>query len=390
MSRTGLATRAANPFSVRVANDSLTTRSDKIYEDLEERVLGAIRATAPERDLKVITEALDTLRTRTQDERFESAHFGEVLMLKMDQLVINVDNQRDVDWDHVAYIIANFDPRIVQVINVIRLRDGTYSIPEGQHTAVALFILLKKGMLPADFEVACKVVDYRLAVPGSVLTGEGFGNLLFRIINHKGRKGVEPFYLHRSRVSGVRLYNSELQEDVHSEQIQQVLENNSMFPAPAVSARGHGATPGMVTYINGLNAISEHDTAQFDASIADLDWALRCHSQEYGHEKGVDGGFILAFGRYAKLARKLKIRITGEHRQELLDFFREKYGSPRKFHAECKKRLKNFQRKHMLNESWSDTALLSILILDFAKYCDDRGLTYPVLIDPNLNKYTDI
>lgn len=386
MSRTSLATRAANPFSVRTANNSLTTRSDKIYEDLAQRV----HVTKSGHPKKVIDEALGILRARTQDERFELVHFGEVLMLKMDQLVINIDNQRDVDWDHVAYIIANFDPRIVQVINVIRLKDGTYSIPEGQHTAVALFILSMTGMLPEDFEVACKVVDYRLTVPGSVLTGEGFGNLLFRIINHKGRKGVEPFYLHRSRVSGVRLYNSELQEDVHSEQIQQVLENNSMFPAPAVSARGHGATPGMVTYINGLNAVSEHDTAQFDASIDDLDWALRCHSQEYGHEKGVDGGFILAFGRYAKLARKTKIRITGEHRQELLDFFREKYGSPRKFHAECKKRLKNFQRKHMLNESWSDTALLSILILDFAKYCEDRGLTYPVLNDPNLNKYTDI
>ena len=386
MSRTELAQRAANPFSVRVANNSLTTRSEKIYEDLQERT----EATSSGKTKDVIDNALGILRARTNNEKYELVHFGEVLMLKMDELVINIDNQRDIDWDHVSYIIEYFDPRIVQVINVVRLKNGKYSIPEGQHTAVALFILLENGMLPDDFEVACKVVDYRLQVPGSPLTGEGFGNLLFRVINHKGRKGVDPFYMHRSRVNGVRLYMSELQEDIHSEKIQQVLESNSMFPAPAVNARGHGATPGMVTYISGLNGISEHDTANFDVGIDDLDWALRCHSQEYAHAKGVDGGFILAFGRYAKLARKTKVRISAEHRQVLLDFFREKYGSPKKFHNTCKTRLKNFQKRYQLNETWSDSALLSILILDFANYCEKTGQTFPILNDPNINKYQDI
>lgn len=389
MSITELQARAAtNPFAVKIANSTLTTAAADVYEDLETRTAVAFKPNRKER--KAIESAVAKLKKRTKGANFSKEHFGEIMMVPIKDIVINIDNQRDVDWDHVAYIIENFDPRIVQVVNCIRLRDGRYSVPEGQHTVVALYILIQMGMISEDDVVACKVIDEDMMVPGSPVKGEGFGNLLFRIINYKGRKAIEPYYMHRSRVNGVRLYDSVLREDVQAEQIQNVVDDNSMFCRPAIEARGQGATPGMITYINGLYIISEHETDQFDVAIDDLDWALGCHSEKFGNQKGVDGGFILAFGRYAKLARKTKVNISSSHRAEMLEFFQNTYGSPSKFHKECKKRLKSFQRKYQLIESWSDTCLLSILIMDFDAWCTQRGLSYPMLNDLNLNKFKDI
>ena len=146
----------------------------------------------------------------------------------------------------------------------------------------------------------------------------------------------------------------------------------------------------MIFNKNCLTAMKEMSDNQFDLAIEDLGWALGCHAEKFNRQKGVEGGFILAFGRYAKLARKTKVNISATHRAALLDFIQETYGSPAKFHKECKKRLKNFQRKYDLKESWQDASLLSVMIMDFDKYCTQKGESYPILNDLNLNKYKGI
>jgi hypothetical protein len=210
------------------------------------------------------------------------------------------------------------------------------------------------------------------------------------LINYKGRKAVEPYYMHKSRVSGVRNYDSELVEDLHAERIQTVVENNNMFTRPAIDARGQGAKPGMVTYITGLNKISEMETENFDAAITDLEFALSLHDRNFANEKGVDGGFILALGRYHKLARKKDISITREWQDALMQFFKETYASPSKFHKQAKSRLEKFNKANDLPGGWSDNCLLSILILDFYAYCDSNDLNYPPLPDQHINKYNGI
>jgi hypothetical protein len=378
--------RKTNPFSISKLENALDKQRGKdLYEDLEAR----IDPTKTPPTKKVITDALNALKQRVQGT-YKTSDFGTIEYVPFGMLDINIDNQRDVDWDHVAHIIETFDPRAVQVVNAIKLVSGRYSIPEGQHTAVALYILYKAGMIEKDFAVPCKVVDALATVPGSDTKGEAFGNFLFRLINYKGRKAVEPYYMHKSRVSGVRNYDSELVEDLHAERIQTVVENNNMFTRPAIDARGQGAKPGMVTYITGLNKISEMETENFDAAITDLEFALSLHDRNFANEKGVDGGFILALGRYHKLARKKDISITREWQDALMQFFKETYASPSKFHKQAKSRLEKFNKANDLPGGWSDNCLLSILILDFYAYCDANDLNYPPLPDQHINKYNGI
>ena len=375
-----------NPFSVsKIENLIERQRGKDLYEDLETRIDPT--KTPPKQ--KLITDAINALRSRVNGT-YTIKDFGSIEFVAFELLDINIDNQRDVDWDHVAHIIETFDPRAVQVVNSIKLPNGRYSIPEGQHTAVALYILWKAGMIEKDFTVACKVVDSLAVVPGSNVKGEAFGNFLFRLINYKGRKAVEPYYMHKSRVSGVRNYGSTLTEDLHAERIQSVVEQSNMYTRPAVEARGQGAKPGMVTYISGLNKIAEMESDNFDVAINDLEFALSLHNQYFANEKGVDGGFILALGRYAKLARKSKTTITREWQDALMQFFKTTYASPSKFHKAAKNRLEKFNRSHDLPGGWSDNCLLSILILDFYAYCDANDLDFPILPDQHINKYNGI
>ncbi|MDB4330936.1 hypothetical protein N9993_00130 [bacterium] len=375
-----------NPFSVAKIQNLMERSQDKdLYEDLATRT----NPTKTPPTQKLITDAINALRSRVNGT-YTVKDFGGIEFVAFELLDINVDNQRDVDWDHVAHIIESFDPRAVQVVNSIKLPNGRYSIPEGQHTAVALYILWMAGMIEKDFKVACKVVDALAVVPGSDTKGEAFGNFLFRLINYKGRKAVEPYFMHKSRVSGVRNYGSTLTEDLHAERIQSVVEQSNMYTRPAVEARGQGAKPGMVTYISGLNKISEMESENFDVAINDLEFALSLHNQYFANEKGVDGGFILALGRYAKLARKSKTTITREWQDALMQFFKTTYASPSKFHKQAKNRLEKFNRSHDLPGGWSDNCLLSILILDFYAYCDANDLDFPILPDQHINKYNGI
>jgi hypothetical protein len=380
---------ARNPFGIstsKIENELDKYLAKDHYEDLETRT-----KIMSEQTKQKIDDAIQSLRTRLKDcGVLVKDNFGILEWIPFHLLDINTDNQRDVDWEHVAHIIRTFDPRAVQVVNVIRLPNGRYSIPEGQHTAVVLYILWLAGIIEKDFLVQCKVIDSLAVVPGSDIKGEAFGNYLFRVINHKGRKAVAEYYMHKSRVSGVRNYGSTLLEDIHAEHIQTIVEKNNMYTRPAAEGSKKRAKPGMITYITGLNSIAELESLNFNISINDLDFALGLHDRYFANEKGVDGGFILALGRYGKLARKNKITITREWQDALMKFFKETYASPSKFHNSAKKRLKKFNTTHDLPGGWSDNCLLSILILDFYKWCDANNVNYPALPDKHINKFQGI
>ena len=339
--------RGANPFApiVKQQNQKLTPRRN-VYQSIDDRVNSTFFGKT------YADKAVEILKERLGDQKYRPEHFGRLELVPLDLIDINVDIQRDLEMLHIANnIICRFDPRIVQPVNVTYIKaTGRYSAWDGQQSSASLKIIHDAGLIEGDFAVQCKVFDDDLEVPGSALKGEAVGNYGFRVLNGSGREPIDAYFMHRSRVNGVRLYESDFWEDQQSEQIQQVLEKNNMFPAKASDAQGQKATPGMVTHISGINGIAGHGTQweSFNVTKGDLDRALAWHNRYYSSEKGVDGGFILAFGRLYAAARDQKIDITPETEQELYDMFRARYGSPKAYHADCKQRLKAFQRRNML------------------------------------------
>lgn len=362
--------RGANPFaaSVKQQNAALTPNPAQhiVYESLQVR---GDRVFADPR----IQQALAEVKQRLGGQTYNQSHFGELILAAYRVVDMNIDIQRDEDIAHIAeQILPKYDPRISMVVMCTRLANGRYSAWEGQQTSLTFYVLYKAGIIDENTLIQVKVFDENLVVPGTTLQGEAVGNLGFRIINGGGRKGVDAYHVHRSRVNGVRLYSSVFREDIQAEEIQVVLEQNNMFPAKTSAAARNQATPGMVTYIHGLNLIAGHDTdpASFDVTKKDLDWALMWHDKYYASEKGVDGGFILAFGRLSAQARESKptIKLDTNTEADLYKLFRAKYGSPKGFHKECKDRLKQFQLANNLAESWSDNCLTPILVMDYINW----------------------
>ena len=373
--------RGANPFApiAKQRNQALTTPRNGVYEHLEDRV----NTLLSDSDVKAKIESqVDELKKRLNGEVYQQDHFGKLLLIPLHLLDINIDIQRDLVGPHIAdNIIARFDPRILQPVNVTFIHEtGRYSAWDGQQSSATLKILLDYGVIDPSVMIQCKVVDDDLVVPGSTLVGEAYGNFGFRTLN-SSREPIDAFWMHRSRVSGVRNYGSTLTEDLQANEIQKIFEKNHMFPAKSSEAQGQRARPGMVTHISGCNNIAGHGTRDdlFAVTKRDLDRALAFHDRYFSNEKGVDSGFILAFGRLYAEAREQDIDITAEAEQDLYQMMVEMYGNPRGFHADCKQRLNEFQKSNKLKTSWSDSCLTPILVLDYLKWSKSKNFALPAV-----------
>lgn len=368
--------RGANPFAplAKLKNQNLTSQGSP-YESLLDRV-------EPLKKDPDILEAIEKLKTRLGGQVYQQQHFGELKLVPSGLVDINIDIQRFLENSHIATdIIELFDPRILQPVNVVFIKKTQrYSAWDGQQSSATLALLQHFGLLDPSVMIQVKVFDDDLVVPGSNLKGEAVGNFGFRCLNGSGRKAVDVYFTHRSRVNGVRLYGSDLEEDRQSHEIQEILEQNNMFPAPAQDAQGQKALPGMVTHISGVNSIAGHgtDRGKFDITKKDLDWALRWHDKYFGSEKGVDGGFILAFGRLHAESRGSpaskkepaipEVKVTKELEEALFQMIQEKYLTPKGFHANCKERLTKWQIDNGLRPSWSDACLAPFLVLDYINW----------------------
>lgn len=371
--------RGANPFApiAKQRNQSLTTPRRGVYEKLEDRVATMM---SDEDQAAVVNKAIAELRQRLNGEVYQQHHFGFLAEIEAGLIDINIDIQRDLLGKHIGEdIIVKFDPRILQPINVTFIKEtGRYSAWDGQQSSATLKLLMLAGLVDPTVRVQCKVVNDDLSVPGSDLVGEAYGNLGFRLLN-TSREPIDAFWMHRSRVSGVRNYGSNLPEDLQANEIQKIFEANHMFPAKASDAQGQKAKPGMVTYISGCNNIAGHGTKDelFEITKQDLNRALHWHDTYFANEKGVDGGAILAFGRLYAEAREQGIEITQDTEDDLFRLFQCKYGNPAGFHRDCKERLKAFQTKNKLKTSWSDSCLAPILVMDYLRWDDSENHPLP-------------
>lgn len=376
MAQANVSNLVVNPFAPPPkAVQTPLVSTGNIYDPLVSRAM----AIANEDD---ILEAIENLRARLKGKQYTQEHFGRLELQPADKVDVNIDIQRLLEIPHIGKnIIELFDPRIMQPLNVIYIKEtGRYSAWEGQQSGTAFALMMHFGLISPDTLIQCKVVDDDLEVPGSTLVGEAVGNYGFRCINYKGRKEPDLYYIFRSMVNGVRLYDSSLTEDDQANKIQNILQTHNMFAAPGLDARGQKAKPGMITHISSMLKLAGHGTDKFDVMKADLDWVLAWHNKFYASEKGVDGGYLITFGRFATLCREQEIEITKDHELEFYQHMK-RYGSPRAFHQDCKTRYTRWA-----GSGWRDACLLPIWIKDYMK----RGGTLTLPTIPNYNEYKSL
>jgi hypothetical protein len=120
-------------------------KSDSHFVSLRERLNEALK-TAPLFE-GLLTGVVDEFKRRHKDwKKFTDLHLCEAIEASMDQILIDTTMQRSLNLRHVLNILQNFRSTMIMAIQVYEDEDkpGYYIAWDGQHTAVALYIILTK------------------------------------------------------------------------------------------------------------------------------------------------------------------------------------------------------------------------------------------------------
>lgn len=129
---------------------SYATRVNKEYETSESNFVTLQQRLNEALDKAPFFAAqLDQIVTRfkrihTQWEKFGDLQLCQAQMTPLDKILIDASMQRQPNMRHVLEIIQNFRETMVMAIQVYVNEDGNYVAWDGQHTALALYILATK------------------------------------------------------------------------------------------------------------------------------------------------------------------------------------------------------------------------------------------------------
>jgi hypothetical protein len=348
-----------------------------------------------------IETGIEKLQDRLGGQKYKQEHFGRVALINLSIIYSNVNIQRIIEEAHIGRnILPIFDPRITQPINVVYypvgaphpitgklLTEEMYTAWDGQQTASTIMSLIMYGLvdkdLNGDFMVKANIIDYDLMVPGSDIKGEAVGNFGFRTMNgSKARKPVDPYYVMRSEYNGVQLYNSTLQEDVHSHAMWSTLENNMMLPAPTTGTEKK--LPGHIAHVSGMKSMASHDTDNFD--IVTFEKVVKFLSKYFSTDNGINSSFYMVI---AELFQDIKDQeVIGFNESQFAQFIKDKYSNGDGFSAYAKKRLYKLQDSLGTKRSWTDACSVPYMIADYVQYCQENSLSQGKLpIPQKLSQY---
>ena len=347
-----------------------------------------------------IETGVEKLSERLGGMQYKPEHFGRVAMIKLSAVYSNIDIQRIVEQAHIGRnILPVFDPRITQPINVVYYPAGAphpitgepveeemYTAWDGQQTSSTIEALIMFGLIDVqdgEFMIKANIIDYDLEVPGSDISGEAVANFGFRTINgSKAKKAVDPYYVMRSEANGKRLYNSTLQEDIHSDAMWSVMEANQMLPAPTSGTEKK--LPGHVAHVSGMKSMASHDTENFD--IATFENVIKFLSTYFNKDNGINSSFYMAV---AELFQNIKDQeVIGFNEQQFAEFVKAKYSNGDGFSAYAKKRLYKLQDSMGTKRSWTDACSVPYMIADYVEYCQENNLSQGKLpIPEKLSQY---
>lgn len=369
--------------------DSLTFKISKGNSDAEHYVLISTLVDNAMESSDTIQKGLDIVEDRLGGEKYTPEHFGRVGYVPMGKVFSNLDIQRHIEVSHIgSNILPILDPRITQPINVVYHKEqDIYTAWDGQQTASTIYSLLKYGLIDLDnweeFPLKANIIDADLTVPGSNITGEAVANFGFRTINGtKAKKPVDPYYVMRSEHNGVRLYDSDLQEDVHSNQMWTTMEKHNMLPAATVGT--DKKLPGHIAHISGMKSMAGHDSNTFD--IKTFERVISFLSEYFNTDNGINSSFYMAIAELFELIKDQNLEM-GFNQEQFAQFIKDEYSNGHGFSKYAKNRLYNLQDKLAVKRSWTDACSVPYLVDDYIRYCERNNLNQGLL--PHPNRYQD-
>lgn len=162
-----------------------------------------------------VSKAISTLVKRDISLSSEAPKMKSV---PINRIKIDSDIQRDPIGNHLAKIIENFDIKLMQPINCIKIPgQEEYDAWDGQHTLMAIHLLNSEGLLDIK-EVPVSYIE---------TNDRSFARKAFTHINGPGSRPLDQADIHKVRVACARLDNSQDPDDLKANRVQTILEKHN-------------------------------------------------------------------------------------------------------------------------------------------------------------------
>jgi hypothetical protein len=184
---------------------------------------------------------------------FSLKNFPTDRKVKIKDIKIDEDIQREIDAMHITHIIQLFDERRVNPIFAVKFPgEDHYHCTDGQHTVVALAKLAQAGRIDEIDESEWEEMEVDVRVVET--SDRSFAREHFAFINGVGKKKIDEYDNHKQRVLSYRLDNNANQEYALAAEKQTICEENNVFPISREDEENLGI-PGTLTHLAAIKTM---------------------------------------------------------------------------------------------------------------------------------------
>jgi hypothetical protein len=184
---------------------------------------------------------------------FSLKNFPTDRKVKIKDIKIDEDIQREIDAMHITHIIQLFDERRVNPIFAVKFPgEDHYHCTDGQHTVVALAKLAQAGRIDEIDESEWENMEVDVRVVET--SDRSFAREHFAFINGVGKKKIDEYDNHKQRVLSYRLDNNANQEYALAAEKQTICEENNVFPISREDDENLGI-PGTLTHLAAIKTM---------------------------------------------------------------------------------------------------------------------------------------
>lgn len=284
--------------------------------------------------------------------------------VKLKNILIDEDIQRELDEIHVMHIVQGFDERRVNPIFAVKFPDEDfYHCTDGQHTVVSLAKLAQAGLIDEVDEAEWEEMEVDVLYVET--TDRSFAREHFAFINGVGKKKIDEYDNHKQRVLSYRLDgNTSNQEYALAAEKQIVCEAHNVFPISDSDTENLGI-PGTLTHLAAIKTMKP-DVLKF---------IVKNHNK-YWQDEVVDAAEF-SFNKH--LYNKAKVPVDDPEFVEFLDnlnsIIKEFFTNPGQLSTVVKDAYASYSKDvYGTSKSVHDTAVLNIVL----KIYEKLGGTYPL------------
>ena len=199
------------------------TKSTSHFVTLQDRLNAALKHAPLYQGL--LTGIVDEFKRRHKDwKTFADLHLCQAIQVAMDRILIDTTMQRPVNLRHILNILQYFKSTMAMAIQVYEDPDkpGFYIAWDGQHTAIALYIILTKVFGEQTAQAMIPVVVYNVKHKLEIRRN-------FILLNGDAKEELDFFDKFVQMVYGVKTDGADDQEWVDSALKNDYLANAGLF-----------------------------------------------------------------------------------------------------------------------------------------------------------------